>query len=211
MVKKTEIQKKEILIATYMRVRKSFESICDDRELPTDEYLQKFPVAGLESLSREDIKNLTNNLNRDLRLLIKGLCLTEWQETIRVSFDKDIQEEIIEYIQEAIKCDPSNAYVYFSKINDILKVLNNKDTKGIGLSFFERYCENNSFEDLVNDYDLVFKSIHASEVSAARDKGWQNQRNQNFGKRKREKYMNYFNASEKSKGEREELTQPGIE
>lgn len=198
-------------LATYMRTRESFESVCNDVNLPCEDYMKRFPVEGNESLSEGELKRLVDTLNRDLRLLIKGLYLEDWKNTIYESFEESKQADIIDGVEKVISCDPANARKYFSKTNALLKLLNNPDTREQALLDFEIYCQTKSFQDLVNDYDLAFKSIHAEDLKMARERGWEKTTNPGFGERKKGKCRNYFNASEQKKNEDPNPSQFGME
>ena len=101
-------------LATYKRARESFESVCHDVNLPCEEYMLRYPIEGCESFTEGELKRLVDTLNRDLRLLIKGLYLEDWKNTIYESFEESKQEDIIDGVQKVIACDPANARKYFS-------------------------------------------------------------------------------------------------
>ena len=201
MANSKEEKRREIALKKYYRAREVLVQICSEKNISYEEYMTRYPAEIEDSVIEFELNGYVKLMNKDIRLLLKELYLEEWKDVICQSFDKSHQKDAIELIQATIKCDPSNIYRYFSRTSDLLKLLNNDKTKEKALIFFDNYFATHSFDDLVNNYDLVFRSIHAKEVSVARDKGWLNSRTPGFGERKKEKAGNYFNASNKKDDE----------
>lgn len=207
MAKKIELKTKDDIAQKYIKVRKTFEQVCKENKLDCKEFLEKFPIDATENLNQRELNKLFNSLNKDLRLLIKGLYIEDWKQTIYDSFDEESQRGIIELIEATLKGYPADAYKYFSKTNELLKLLNDEQTREAALCFLENYCATNSFEDIVNNYDLVFKSKHGKDAVDARNSGLARR---NFLERKRtSEYRAYFRASGEKSFDQQTPAQPG--
>ena len=209
MAKKVVDNTKEEITQKYNKIRKTFELVCKEKKLPCQDYLKNFPIDASENLSVRQISNLVNALNKDLRLLIKGLYLEDWHKTICDSFGEEQQVGIIELLETTLKGYPADAYKYFSKTNDLLKLLNDEQTRAAALCFLENYCATNSFENIVNNYGLVFKSKHGKDAVEARDNGLARR---NVLERKRtSEYRAYFKVSAETELDEQTPAQPGEE
>ena len=195
MANKKEEESKERLTQKYFRIRGLFEKMCRDKNLPCEDYLKRYPTEISEDLTESEIGKFVSLLNKDFRVLIKGLFLEDWKTTIAASFDTTHQNSVLDLVEATIKGDPADAYKYFSQTNDLLKLLNNEATRERALIYLEDYCATNSFESIINNYDLVFRSKHKKLADEARNRGFEKQRV--FGKRRENDYLGYFNASEK--------------
>ncbi len=203
--KKSDYEK-ESVAQKYNRIRKAFERICKDNNLSCEEHLKKYPVDAGEKLSDYKLSQLIDLLNKDLRLLIKGLYIEDWTSTIYASFDEYHQEGVLEMLDTTLKGDPAETFTHFSKTNELLKLLNNDATKETALIFLENYCATNSFENIVNNYDLVFRSKHLVDANEARKRGFARQ--STFCKRNKDGYRAYFNPSDKKHQESEAPSEP---
>lgn len=188
---------KESIIAKYLRVRKALKQICEDYMFSSDEYLSKYQEENLSELKETELYEKIAEMNGIIRGMIKKFCVEEWGKTIIENFDESQYMGTAELIVATIQCDASNAYMRFSKVMTLLDLLNDEQTKSEALKLLEEYCSTHSFEDLVNEYDLVFRSKHSKEVSEARNRGFESQKL--FGRKKKKAYQSYFSASEKKK------------
>lgn len=209
MAKNKENKRKESVIAKYIRVRSTLKQLCDDYGISSEEYMKRFQELNHERMTEMELFNYIGEVNEIIRNLIRELCFESWDKTIAKSFNESQQRGTVELIAATVQCDASNAYIHFSKIMKLLDMLNDESTKQRALLVLEDYCSSHSFEDLVNDYDLIFRSKYGKEASEARDRGFEKQKM--FGKRKKKAYQSYFRSSdEKSAVEEGAPKQPYI-
>ena len=189
--------RKESVSTKYKRVLGTLAQICDDYGISREEYVERFPKT-VEDIGEEwRISDVVQEINGLNQALIEKYCLQDWCETVLESFESSHQRGTMEMVMTTIQCDASNAYIRLTRAFDLLKKLNDDKQKIDALIFLEDYCSKHTFEDLINNYDIVFRSKHAEEAALARNSGLEI--HEGIGERKRMKYGNYFNVSDRKR------------